>query len=487
MKLIEVYKSILSYCGMKADDSGKISLLLGGISRDIKEDGKTVYLPLPEVLKHFDPATMMIFHPFLEHYNRGESKIVKMLRKTLSIRLNHSLVILIDNLLEVLGSAELHRKFTPEQRDFLISARTANPDHRLKLTEELISKYFKDHPSSAVVSLYLKKSGTYRGERHLRVGVSSFPIYDFLTKNRPATLSKAAAETALEIVKYVLPGSEVENGEGYNGFSDHSDIPWLDCLLNTGYQISGRLEELYTLFGDYLGEQAERHFDHAWLDEIGNLAKYRREIALIPDQSGNSGELDKPVPQPAAPQTAASIASNISLETAPVAQPGIREYNTKPMPAQPVQQPTAQTHITSSGEIDFSKAQNPATMMAGMMSTPLTQAVDQKNMMDAYAKLMQNPAAMMNHMAMNNYQANPMMAQMLQQQMMQNPQMAGGMVNMNVMPIGNGGMMQQQLTPQQQMMMFAQQQQMQQQMQRQMGAGIGQMPGMSFGAGIMSV
>lgn len=433
MKLTDVYKSILSYCSLSPNEQGEIQVTLAENKLKTDIEGKRIVMPTKDNLKNFNPESELVFHPFREYFNRGESLIVKKLRHTLNIRINYVLLTLMDDLLSIIMSPALHAKFTPRQRELLMAVGDVPATARVKFIEEMITKRLKAAPRAAILNIYLKKSGMYQNKRHPRVGVTTFPVYEYLTNERPAGLSKDAAAAIMRLVEYILPGSK-DDPESYNSYSDSQDIPWLECMLNTGYTITSRIEEVTTLFANFLEEKPYRNFDHLWLDEILNLGRYKKEVLLIPDQAGNDGALNEKQTQPASRQNTqyeSVVHDAFRQEERPRETPAqntvsriepISTYNTEPRRDSQLQAPMQQIQpgpeITPEGKLDFTKVQTPATMIAGSIQTPLTQADQYQQMLALYNQVSGNPSAMMNIMAANGYQGGGMIPGMMQPGMM---------------------------------------------------------------------
>lgn len=310
MKLTELYTSILAYCGMTVKPDGLICFNFGNPDDPVLVDEKKLFLPIPDVLKR--PANNdIIFHPFVEYVNRGESNVVKMLRRSLYLKINCTVVQLVDKLLAVLESTDAQKNMNAEQRELMKavsgSKRTNNEENiRLRFSafltkrQELISQLF--------VSLYLKKNGTLLGEKHTRVGVSTFMIYKQIDDAQSNELTKDQKKVLKELIAFIFPGSDDETSEDSNGYSDSSACPWLDCLLNTASNLTTRINELFELYTPLLGEdevELKNHlFNHDWMDEVAQLEKYRKEILLIPS---HLSAMDSAPEEPAKP--AATVAA----------------------------------------------------------------------------------------------------------------------------------------------------------------------------------
>lgn len=468
MNLLELYQNILEYCSFKTDNEGLVSIALGDKTFECTLEKKHIYLPTKENLRKFNPETDIIFHPFKEFINRGESPVVRKLRHTANTRLNYIIIMMMVDLIEVLESPALHARFTPQQRELLKAVGEVDKTTKLKLIDEMMAKMFVENPRDLIVNIYLKKHGTLHGQKHARVGVVTFPIYETLTKNKPASISTAAANSILKLLEFMFPGSR-DDSESYSGFSDSHDIPWLSCLLNTCYNLTSRIEELDALYKDIIVARDYRKYNHNWLDEIANFNKYQKEINLIPALAGNEGAPDTPVQHTAVVPAVNEQNIQAALDkanTAPEPDTPKRDspynFNMQPVAAAPVVQQAPQTK-NSNGELKFSSvvATNPFVAMSGMTQTPLTAAAQQQAYQAQMMKLMQNPQAMAQMMANTGWNM-PMMNMPQQQNMMLNT----GMMGMNNI---NPQMLQQLMM---QNPMLAQQLVQQQQMQQMIG-GVG--------------
>ncbi len=381
MKLTELYEHILNYAGVYAKPDGSTEIILEGNAQPCLINEKQLMLPYESVLKH-PPENTVIFHPFNEYVNRGESDIVRKLRRMINIRINLGVMSLADKLLQLLESAAEHKHLSPQQRELMTSVKgkfkpvTGESELRAKLAS-FATKIFIETPDSVFVNIYLKKSGTFRNEKHARVGIVSFPFYEALADYTGFT--KDQKETVLSLFEFIFPGSKDEN-ESYNGFSDSMGCPWLDCLLKTSYNMVSRMTELASLYKEFIEKMNEEGipssliFDRQWVEPMENLDQYQKEILLIPTQAGNEGVVEKPAVQsPAASIAMATVNAPLRPQVTPVPQPTTAQHpaqgnTTTPVqftsPAerfvQPIQQPMVpqqnqQLAFTSDGMLDMSK------------------------------------------------------------------------------------------------------------------------------------
>lgn len=403
-KLNNLYKSILSFASMKANADGKVMLDYIFDEESEKEDfpvkieGRELVLPTEAQLKAYHPEKVVVFHPLQEFVNRGESEVVKLLRYQLNVRLNYTILVVASGLLKLVTSPALHRQLTPEQRELLLAVKASDVTLPARFTEFCVKHYTKA-TSSFFCNIYLKKAGTFQGQKHARVGVVHFPYYD-LFEQEDIKFKKGDAEVFKSILTFMFPDSDTPNSEAYNNFSDHRDAPWLDCLLKTSYNIAQRLNELVKLYNTLLDPGYKTYlFEDSWVEPMENLEPYRAEIRMIPSQKGNEGslEVDGKEVSTLAPVREGVMANTVpARREVPTTVPAVRTVPQVNQPTyhQPTEEPVFDRFgrclnpppvpaITpdADGKIDFRaiKANNPMVQMAAMTATPLTQWQESQN------------------------------------------------------------------------------------------------------------
>jgi hypothetical protein len=302
-KLLKTYEEILDFCAMKVrDDDVVVSNFGFGNDKEVKINGRLLVLPTKAQLSKYDPEKVVIFHPFHEHINKGESDVVKRLRQHLNLKINYVTMNVASSLLALAASPDEHAKLTPEQRELLKVVRDADKKS-VENFASFVLKHYNATPLSFFTNIYLKKAGTFRGEKHSRVGVVSFPYYEFLAGNEVKYSRKADRPVFESLLKFIYPTDNVE-GEDWNGFSDSRDIPWLHCLLSTAHGLLGRLKELQTLYKEWAAdddapETLNHHYDELWLENLNDLTPYRAALRRLPSQAGNEGNAKEEEEEPA--------------------------------------------------------------------------------------------------------------------------------------------------------------------------------------------
>lgn len=431
-KMINMYKEILEFCAMRAQNDGFIQTALTEDKiKPLTIGHKRVVLPVEHQLKNYDPEKIVIFHPFQEHINRGESEVVKSLRNHLNVKINYTILVIGAGLLRLLASEGQHRQLNPEQRELLRAVSDADSkseDNFVKFS----MKYYADRMTSLYANLYLKKGGVYHGQKHARVGVVSFPFYELLEEPGVEFSRKQDKETFSSLLEFMFPDSKTDP-EAWNDYSDSRDIPWLHALLKTSYNIIRRLNELLELYGDYIDDAKDflvnpSVYTEEWVDRLEDLSPYQKEIRMLPSQRGNEGETEEkpspaqqaprpqemgvPAPAPRPAPVPAPVQEPVQRDAAgtpyyvappppyqyqdprqpqpypqsPYPQPGYQQqqgyqppgyqppgYQPPPQYPQPTGQP--QLAHTEDGKLDFRSvmALNPAVAAASMVTTPLTE------------------------------------------------------------------------------------------------------------------
>jgi hypothetical protein len=290
MNLIKVYESILKFIGLDSTKDGYVNARYGDNVKPFNINGLRVVLPLPEQLRSFDPKEKIIFHPLAENVLRGESDVINKLKEVIILRVNLVTGLIIQSLLNLVASPELHSKLTPEQAELLLTMKDVEPKTVIEFTNLMLSN-IKNQDNSQFFNLYLKKGGTFKGSKFSRVGVVTFPYYDKLLENEKdlkPTRSKDR-KALLAIFKFIFPC--IEEKESYNYGSNSNIAPYLDTLLKTTANVASRLNDVVSIYQDFIDDYDTLIFDADWVDYFLDLDVLLPEIRRIPVQVGNDGKI----------------------------------------------------------------------------------------------------------------------------------------------------------------------------------------------------
>lgn len=287
MRLLKLYEAVLAFCSMEPGDGGKIDVVSNGSRKPAMIDDQRLAMPTMENLRADPDEKLIIFHPLREYIDRGESVVVRKLKHHVNVRLNFAVYALASELFRVIADTAKHDRLTPEQRELLLQVRGVDATTEKRFMEYVLKKY-KGMETRYFTNIYLKKSGTYRGEKHARVGVVSFPFYELLDDESVKTSRVSDRDTFRQMLEFIFPGSKNDKEE-WNSFSDSRNAPWLECLLKTSLKLAERINELSHMYKDFLADREDFLFDTSWADAIDNLDAYQSEISSIPTQRGNEG------------------------------------------------------------------------------------------------------------------------------------------------------------------------------------------------------
>lgn len=360
MDIIEIYKSMLKFSGLEADKDGFISSTTAGHNRPIIVNDLRLVLPTYDNLRGFNPKEHAIFHPLAENIVRNESVVLKKYRDIINIRLNYTIATVVQGLLNVVASPELHKQLNPEQTHLLTCIKDCDDKAVLNFTQQMVS-HIKHAPDAAFINIFLKRGGFKGKQKFARLAVISFPFYTNIDELKVRQKDKA---TFKQVFKYLFP--DIAEPEAYNYGSDGHIAPFLDALMHGAAMIASQLNDALELFKDYIEDADKLIFDSEWLEYFDNLEQLTPEIRKIPTHI-----IDDYV-QPSAPEPAPAPAYMPQPQPTymPQPQPG---YIPQPQPGyMPQPQPPVEVQKTSRG-LDFhSLVQN--NPQIGMIPNPIIQA-----------------------------------------------------------------------------------------------------------------
>lgn len=284
MKINEIYKSVLSFAGMTADEYGFVSVNLVGKQVPTEISGKRLTLPTRENLSK--PEGKIFFHAFSENALHGESEVFKKYKDVVNTRLNLSIGFLMLNLLNIVVSPSIHPKLTPEQKELLKVIGDPN-DKSYEDLNMWIQREARKDPSMMFTNIYIKRGGYFGGEKHGRVAIVSFPFHSLLKQESIPNMRKRDVPVFNNLFEFIFP--EVEEEEYYNAPSNSMTAPYMESLLRSAHKISSRINEVANLYKDYITDIEDLTFDLSWTEQFDEIDKLKGVILEIPPQVGNEG------------------------------------------------------------------------------------------------------------------------------------------------------------------------------------------------------
>jgi len=287
-KILDIYTSILSFAGLHADSDGVIYVQPNKNSDSIQVEinGEPLVLPIHSQFNNPDQKRVY-FHPFCENFVRGESEVVQKLREYIAIRFNCVFGITAQYLLSLLGSPEQHKRLDEDQIALLKFISEADDKTAIHWSN-LMMKLLKQHLSETYIKLYLKHSGTWRGEAYSRLGIVTFPFYQDLTADKYDHLRVKDRSAFKKIVEFIFP--DIKKSESYNYGTRTRVAPYLDALMSTSAIIAQRLNDITTMYKDFIPNYEDSLFDMEWFAAFQDLDDLRSDIEKLPQLvKGNGG------------------------------------------------------------------------------------------------------------------------------------------------------------------------------------------------------
>ena len=304
-KIERIYKSILDFADCSVNSSGYIQFNNGKDKTNIIIDGKDLVFPTNDQLRNPQPNTI-IFHPLAESEIGSEPAVLVRLRELIFLKFNKVAACLMQDLISIINSSELHKDLSNEAQEILYKGISVNQGSVKALGA--IHKAEASNFAKMYVSGWLRKGGTVRGRPYSRAGIVNFQLYNKLgdeafLSDLPKGVRKDDPESFRKLMEFIFPNIS-KPGDYYEG-SDSRVAPFFDALLKTVKGIADNLQTVLDNFREHLVTAAEFNFNSEWIPEVENLETLRGEIAMIPvSYNGNNQEPVVQVAQTTTPNTA---------------------------------------------------------------------------------------------------------------------------------------------------------------------------------------
>lgn len=311
----DFYTSILSTCNAVVTDKNRILIAHdpNNPSPAIAQ-GKELVLPTRDNLTNRDYDKDIFFHPLSENIQRGESDVFRFIKTNTVLKISAAICFIGNVLLKLQEDPARQRKMNQEQIDLMLpisSADAKSAANFLKIATQYLREK-EDTKKKPLVSIFLKKMGTYNAVTFRRVAVVSFPCYEAIKQGTRFTagegskakdIARAADyETFQQVMKSIFPG--IDNLEDYNHAYDGMIAP----IMVAFYRSIGKLSERINYVIDTIEPLAKElnidvtpgRIPNDWLqafeDEyMDKLASFKRSV---PSLNGNDGELEDRVQLP---------------------------------------------------------------------------------------------------------------------------------------------------------------------------------------------
>lgn len=290
LRLTTLYKSILESMDVRADEMGFLTVVSGDHSDPIRVsvDGsaKRLVLPMDDYLRKGFPEELVAFHPLSEVSNRGESEVFRKLKLLAQRRLTLVLVEMLENLANLGADKEKHKALSPKLLALLETMPNADQKFVSNVADVIAASFLEG--KNNLINIFMRRGGTCMGEKHARVAVVTFPIYEeLLREDRKVFGVQLRVKDVAQLkalLEWILPGSD--QADTYNAFSDSMDAPYFEALMLAYAKIAAKLNIVQKLAGKHLESGKALHIDLDWVNELKDIDQLRFDIPAL---EGNKG------------------------------------------------------------------------------------------------------------------------------------------------------------------------------------------------------
>lgn len=286
MQIHQFYEQILAALNLVSDQYGLISVKNDEDDlRPVMIDEARLTLPLPEILRSGEWGNRIAFHPLSENVVRGPSPVIEKTKTAVRIRLTYALSGLMYGLVEAAADRSKHHKINPKAAAFLQCLPEADEKSVAAMVKILQAI---DNESVQLISIYLKRGGTYNGDRVSRLAKVTFPILNEFDNVDGmifgVKLRKKDQVGFKELFKYILPDADVM--ETYSGVGSSLTAPYFQALIDAFIKVAKQLNSIIQLQRKQLEDEDFLHMDLSWESEFRDFEKFS---GLIPPLAGNDG------------------------------------------------------------------------------------------------------------------------------------------------------------------------------------------------------
>lgn len=362
MSVVDFYRKVLISTGCDVEENGLVSREFGGNKNPLKisidrENSLRLTLPTKQFLDSPDWNNLIAFHPLSENIVKGESIIIKELKKLMEFRITDVITTMMLEMTEIAVDKNGHKKLSPTQKKFLTLMPEANEKTFTQLSKILCS--ISNKGERKLCSLYIKRGGSINGTPYKRVGVVSFPITDELNKEEKdifdIKLSAAEKKAIKSLFYWLLPNADVVGA--YNYGSEDETAPNFHALCGAFMNVMKNINAKMEMFKER-EEIGKMYREINWDVEHGNLKDFYGEIPVLPYNDGD-------VAKTATVQTASL---NTQQAVTQVAMPTIPVPMATPMFQQPAQPQAAE--VTEDGKLSWNSVSKSNPMLATAMFNP---------------------------------------------------------------------------------------------------------------------
>lgn len=291
--IAKFYSQVLTAIGLSVDENGFATLKQEGTNIPFTIEGKQLRVPTEEFLADPDWDNFIAFHPLGENLIRKKSLVHDRTVKMAQHHLNSALTELILTMTKLAAETEQHAGATTEQKGFLRVMEDAD-ERTYKGIKDVLLKNM-DGEEKALVNLFVRRNGTWKGEEVARLCSVSFPVMDEEYTGNKAIYAKNLArvsdkEAFFKLIRHILPGLD-EADLHYNYGSNSPVAPNFHALMMAYSRVAKDINAQLKIFESYNPQLKQWIIPTNWVKEMSMLNDYRLDIpGSLP---GNEGEADE--------------------------------------------------------------------------------------------------------------------------------------------------------------------------------------------------
>jgi hypothetical protein len=278
--LKKLYAAMLSLGNMYAEIDGEIFASYGNDTVPCTVDDMPLYLPTRKVLENSEGVK--VFHILSEHIARPITPQMQYYITALNNTLNFKYMCLMNDLIKVCASPELHQSVKSETGRKLLSI---GKDFK----EGTQSKFKKLYTSNKLdfVKLYVKRNSNIGKNSYRRIALVTLPMCDLLYENEEApdgcTLNKKEYAGIKEMVMMLFPLYRDPKTNEYSNGSNSDVATSADAVIGTLLLLIERFNLVAESIKSHLTYD-NTMFDTSIINSELDFADYAKDINVIPRQ-----------------------------------------------------------------------------------------------------------------------------------------------------------------------------------------------------------
>lgn len=292
----KLYRPFLESAGLVINEEGHVRYPVDDTQTvAVAVDSLPLVLPTPDRLRGASGLQGVVaFHPLSENIIRGESPVLRKLRTAVVSRLTNTALMLVLHMLEIAADVDYQTKLKASEAEFLRCV--PNGDEKLLNAFAKVADSVSPEGDNRFMRLFFKRGGVWKGEKHSRVAVVSFPLIEALQEDSKSLFGvklRVADKTQLQaLMEFILPGS-LSPEDHYSYGSSSKCAPYFDALVGSYLAIAHALNKHVKKLKKHLENYEDLLIDTSWEAAVKDLDTLALEIPPLPGNEGEAGIEEK--------------------------------------------------------------------------------------------------------------------------------------------------------------------------------------------------